>query len=102
MAKNTLYLTGIEKFGNAASDADRRWIKRAEAWSKAEDVFLKHYITNKKPASYIPSIVSTATSTGFWGVWMTVFENEQPVKEALIQAFVGTFSLCEITNIDRK
>ena len=101
-AQDTMLLTGLNRFGTAASYADRRWIKRAEAWSKANDTFLRFYINNNRPQDYIPSIVAAATSHGFWSVWIKVFFNEQAVKTALINAFNGTFANFETTDIDRN
>jgi uncharacterized protein (TIGR02646 family) len=94
----TLNLTGIERYGT--SDADRRWIKRAEAWGKAEDA-LEYYTNNNRPADYILSITNTATSTGFWSVWMKIFENEPPVITALKSSFPNSFINCDTTDINR-
>jgi hypothetical protein len=100
-ADRTLKLTGLNRYGKGvASDADRRWVKRSQAYGKAEDA-LRYFVNNNRPNDYILSITNTATSTGFWSVWMRVFENEQDVIIALIGAFLNTFENCELTNIDR-
>lgn len=100
IAENTFLLTGIGRYGTAASEADRRWIKRSQAYEKAEDAFL-YYINNGRPNDYILSITNTATATGFWSVWIKVFENELPVKTSLTQVFLGTFAQCETTDVNR-
>jgi len=100
-AERTLELTGLNRYGyGVASVADRRWVKRSQAHGKAE-VALTYFVNNNRPDDYILSITNTATSTGFWSVWMRVFENEQTVIIALINAFLNTFGNCETTNIDR-
>lgn len=99
-AQETLNLVGLERYGSAASGADRRWIKRNETWNKAE-VFLRYYENNGFPMNYIQSIVAAATSTGFWSVWMTVFEDHSIVQDELIFAFVGTYGRCLIHDINR-
>lgn len=100
-SQHTLNLTGLERYGNGvASVADRRWIKRSQAYGKAEDS-LNYYLNNGRPNDYILSITNTATSTGFWSVWMKVFENELPVIIALKNTFSNTFDDCDITNINR-
>jgi hypothetical protein len=35
-------------------------------------------------------IIDTATSTGFWSVWMSVFQDDNDMKKRLIEAFRGT------------
>jgi hypothetical protein len=100
-ANNTFLLTGIGRYGTAASFTDRRWIKRSQTYGMAEDS-LSYYISNGRPNDYILSITNNAIAIGFWSVWMKVFENEQPVKAALTQAFLGTFALCETTDVSRQ
>ncbi len=100
-AENTFLLTGIGRYGTSATEADRRWIKRGQAFGKAEDSLL-YYINKGRPNDYILSITNTATATGFGSVWTKIFENEQPVKAALVQAFSGTFPQCETTDINRQ
>ena len=99
-AARTFDLTGLGRFGSNASVADRRWIKRSEAWGKAEDA-LDYYVTHGHPHDFIQIITNTATSTGFWSVWMAVFRSHAEVRDALILAYLGTFSGCQTTDIDR-
>lgn len=99
-AQNTLALIGLDRYGNKASLKDRRWVKRSQAYGKAENQ-LNHYRGNNKSNDYIPHIIDLATSTGFWSVWMNVFENEPPVISALKNAFPNTVPNCETLAIDR-
>jgi HNH endonuclease len=98
ISQRTLNLTGIERFGT--SDADRRWIKRAETWGKAEGA-LDYYTNNNRPVEFILQITNMATSTGFFSVWMKIFENEPPVITALKNSFPNSFTNCDTTNINR-
>ena len=100
-AQRTLELTGLDRYGqNVTSEADRRWIKRSEAYGKAENA-LKLYEINNRSLDNIQSIIDTATSTGFWSVWIKVFENEQNVIIALVNAFLNTYPNYETNDINR-
>lgn len=100
-AQRTIELTGLDRYGqNIASEADRRWIKRSEAYGKAENA-LNFYANNNRPNDYIQTITDLATSTGFWSVWMRVFQNEPDVITELINAFPNTFPNCEMTSVYR-
>lgn len=99
-ALRTFNLTGLWRFGSAATDADRRYIKRSQAWGKAS-VALAYFETHGNPDDFIQIITNSALSTGFWSVWMKVFEAHVVVQNALIYAFPGTFTDCNIKNIKR-
>lgn len=98
--QRTLELTGLNLYGTTTSSADRRWIKRSQAYGKAEDAF-DYYVNHNRPADFIPIIRNTALSTGFWSVWITVFLNEFQVIMALKNAFPNTFEYYDITDINR-
>ncbi|WP_459211523.1 HNH endonuclease [Aquimarina rhabdastrellae] len=101
IAQKTLELTGLNRYGEAlTSDADRRWIKRSEAYGKAENA-LSFYTCNNRPNGYIQTITDLATSTGFWSVWIKIFENEIEVVDALTNSFKGTFNKFDNTDITR-
>ena len=100
-AQRTLELTGLDRYGpSGTSNADRRWVKRSEAYGKAKDS-LNFYTNYNRPNDYVLTITNLATSTGFWSVWIKIFESEQVVATALINAFLNTYQDCEINNIDR-
>lgn len=100
-AQRTLELTGLGRYGqNVTSEADRRWVKRSEAYGKAENA-LKLYEINNRSLDNIQSITDTATSTGFWSVWIKVFESEQNVIIALVNAFLNTYPNYETNDINR-
>jgi hypothetical protein len=99
-ANNTLMLAGLDRYGSSASNGDRRWRKRIETWGKAER-HLKYFEAKGNPADYIPAIVDNATSIGFWSVWIEVFKNHHNVREAINDAFPGTFADYLFTDINR-
>lgn len=49
----------------------------------------------------VPDIVDCATTSGYWLVWVEVFDRHLDVKNALITSFTGTYPYCFTTNIDR-
>ena len=82
----TIKMVGLDK--TPASDpkaSDLRWKKRLEAWN----------IANRYRDSHnSESIIDLAQAHGFWSVWMSVFQDNNAVKERLIQAFSGTAQDC--------
>lgn len=99
-AEATLKLTGLQLYGSLTTDADRRWIKRSQAWGKAEYCLL-FYENYGLQVDFIQCILDTATSTGFLSVWMTVFTNHPAIQTILIKVYAGTFEHCRTTNIQR-
>ncbi|MEI6705739.1 MAG: hypothetical protein WCK96_01245 [Methylococcales bacterium] len=94
IAQNTLELTGLDREPShpKLTVKDRRWIKRNEAWAKAEQAKQR---LNQQPIDLMrEQIIDTATSTGFWSVWMTVFQDNIDMRQRLINAFTGTSRAC--------
>lgn len=94
IAYETLGLTGLDREPShpLLTKKDRRWIKRNEAWTKAETA--KSNLDQQPTDLMCQQIVDTATSTGFWSVWMTVFQDDTEMRSCLIEAFQGTCSNC--------
>jgi uncharacterized protein (TIGR02646 family) len=91
-AQNLLDLVGLQKYVDTPQDRDRRWKNRFNEFQHAKDV-LKLYLSasNKGAESeFIPLLVSRATESGFFSVWMTVFNEFPQIKRALIKGFKGT------------
>lgn len=90
VAERTLKLTGLDRApGNPLlTKRDRRWKKRLTAWGKA--LRAQHLLKTTDHASMRESIVNTATSTGFWSVWMTVFQQDADMRNRFIDHFSGT------------
>ncbi len=94
ISRNTLELTGLDRepLHPLLTKKDRRWEKRHEAWAKAERANVN---LGAQPTDAMrDQIIDTATSTGFWSVWMTVFQNDSDMRRRLIQAFTGTSADC--------
>jgi hypothetical protein len=94
-ARRALRLTGLDREpGNPDySDRDTRWAKRREAWGKALHALDR---LKKCPHQHMrEQIVDTATSTGFFSVWMTVFEGDIDMRRWFIDAFQGTSGIGE-------
>ncbi|MGR9014302.1 MAG: HNH endonuclease [Gammaproteobacteria bacterium] len=94
LSHNTLELTGLDREPShpLLTKKDRRWEKRNEAWHKAERA--KFNLSRQATDSMRDQIIDTATSTGFWSVWMTVFKDYADMRRRLIEAFQGTCSVC--------
>lgn len=94
IAQNTLELTGLNREPTHAklTDKDRRWIKRNEAWSKAELAIKR--LNQQSTDLMREQIIDSATSTGFWSIWMTVFADDIEMRGRLIDAFRGTSKNC--------
>ena len=94
IAQNSLELTGLdrERGHPKFSKKDRRCEKRNEAWSKAERA--KFNLSRQSTDLMREQIIDTATSTGFWSVWMTVFADDKDMSQHFITAFTGTSPAC--------
>lgn len=94
IALNTLELTGLDRepLHPLLTKKDRRWIKRKEAWGKAETA--RANLAQQPTDLMRCQITDTATSTGFWSVWMTVFQGNIDMRRRLIAAFQGTSQAC--------
>ena len=95
IAENTLALTGLDREPTHPRfniKTDERWHERLEAWSKAERA--RFNLSKQSTDSMREQIIDTATSTGFWSVWMTVFQDYTEMRHRLIEAFQGTCEEC--------
>lgn len=94
-ARRTLELTGLDRRPGRArepSDADHRWRKREEAWKKAQ--MARDVLRYARSEGVLSITVELAVATGFWSIWMTVFEDDPEVRARLIRAFPGTAADC--------
>lgn len=95
IAQNTLSLTGLDREPNHANfniKSDERWHERLIAWGKAERA-KQNWLRHSNDAM-LEQIIDTATSTGFWSVWMTVFHDTLNIRQRLIDSFSGTCTAC--------
>ena len=95
LAQRTLELTGLDREPGhpKLSDRDRRWEKRREAWGKALRALDR--LQKESTVSMREQIVETATSTGFFSVWMAVFAADADMRKRFISAFPGTSGIGE-------
>ena len=92
-ARKTIELTGLNKDPkNDPARSDRRWLNRDKAWENAERA-LRNLQRNDTPEMR-EQIVDTATSRGFFSVWMTVFREDSDMLLRFIDAFPGTSRFC--------
>jgi uncharacterized protein (TIGR02646 family) len=97
---NTISLVGLD-IGKDHPDRkpqDDRFAERLEVLNLAK-LKLTQFERNKQEIS---DIVGLAKLTGFWSVWMNVFENHINLKNELIKAFNGTQPDCLTTDINRQ
>ena len=101
-AQNTLsiFKLDLEPRYHGDGSLDRRLRQRIETWRKAQDA--KSDLIQYPSAGMCRSIVDTATSSGFWSVWMTVFADEPEMRQRFIEAFPGTCTSCFNANTEPK
>lgn len=98
-SSNTISLVGLDIGENHTNrkPQDDRFSERRETLNLAKRKLAQ--FEQKKQDVY--DIVEMAKHSGFWSLWMEVFNNHQDVKSELIKAFKGTQPDCLTTNIDR-
>lgn len=79
-AKATIGLYGLDKSVTAQGNSDDRLKDRLEAYKQAID----RYIEYSNGQATVPAIVDNARNTGFFTVWLKVFDTVPLVKSALI------------------
>lgn len=92
-AQRTIELTGLDKMPILGSKAsDWRWQNRRVAWEKAQRA--RGHLQQHDTPQMREQIVDTAMASGFWSVWMTVFESDSDILQRFIQRFPGTCTDC--------
>ncbi|MCG8459643.1 MAG: HNH endonuclease, partial [Holophagales bacterium] len=94
-AEATLKLTGLDKPIDEAFDENGMLIaldrvaQRMEIWAQAEEALalLAAQPTNEALKQIVAAL---AKATGFFSVWMTVFEQDPDTRQRLIDVFPGT------------
>ena len=96
LALATLTLVGLQQPGTAAVDANGRLIafdrikQRLEAWLTAK--YARDELLALRPGDAVvaEALVRLALATGFFSVWMEVFQADPGIRNRLIDAFAGT------------
>ncbi|CAH1215780.1 hypothetical protein PAECIP111893_04027 [Paenibacillus plantiphilus] len=97
MAINTIKLTGLDRVPSSdplinPEAKDRRWRERRTAYDMAERA--KRRLATCNTNEMREQIVESATATGFFSVWMSVFKDDVNIMTRFIGAFPGTSSCC--------
>ena len=98
MAKRTLTLTGLDKAIREVFDSNGRLVaidrvaQRMDTWLIAQSS--KGDLQSNPNDELRRQIARTAKESGFFSIWMTVFEDEVAVRKLLIQEFSGTATDC--------
>jgi uncharacterized protein (TIGR02646 family) len=91
-ASATIGLLGLDRFpGNAGREpttADQRWLRRQQAWAKAEKC--RDTLSAQDTPEVRDLIVDVATGRGEFSIWWTVFINDADMRRRLREGFVGT------------
>jgi len=81
-ANATIDLYGLDKTVTAQGNSDDRLLERLEAYKQAIDRLIEY--TGVPQLATVPAIVANAKNTGFFSVWLKVFDSVPVVKAALI------------------
>jgi uncharacterized protein (TIGR02646 family) len=90
----TLALVGLDRYpgnpGKAPTSADQRWLRRQQAWEKAEHC--RDILAALDTPEVRELIVDVATGRGEFSIWWTVFAHDVDIRRRLREAFQGTDS----------
>lgn len=95
MAANTLKLVGLDRRAADATDANGRLValdrvkQRMEAWVMAESA-RDDVVQNPGNEAVRRLTAVLAVQSGFFSIWMKVFENDVDMRNRLIDSFAGT------------
>jgi len=88
----TIQLTGLDRDpgnpGREPTTADQRWLRRQQAWEKAE--WCRETLATQNTVPVRELIVNVATGRGEFSVWWTVFAGDVDMRRRLRKAFLGT------------
>jgi uncharacterized protein (TIGR02646 family) len=91
-AQATISLIGLDCYpgnlGREPSSADQRWLRRQQAWEKAEHC--RDLLATCDTVEVRELIAGVATGRGEFSIWWTVFEQDVDIRRRLREAFVGT------------
>lgn len=81
-ANNLIELYGLRKESTSDGSADTRWIEKLKAYKMAIDRRLEY---QKGMNHSVKAIVDLAVQSGFFSIWLKVFEDIPLIRTALIQ-----------------
>jgi hypothetical protein len=95
ICKQTLKLTGLDKIPKPLMDENEKIValdrvtQRMQAWSSAQTA--QKLLAQTAQSNLIKDLViELALATGFFSIWMKVFENDLDIRTRLINAFPAT------------
>ena len=101
-AQATINLTGLDRDpgnpGRKPTSADQRWLRRQQAWEKAERY--RDILAEQDTEQVRELIVDVATSRGEFSIWWTVFAGDVDMRRRLRVAFTGTHGASFDSNED--
>jgi uncharacterized protein (TIGR02646 family) len=95
MASKILNVTGLDKKISMTLDENEKLValdrvsQRMQAWAIAEES-RADFLANPTIVALRRAVIRTATETGFFSIWMTVFATDPDIRNRLIDAFAGT------------
>lgn len=91
-AQATIALTGLDRYpgspAQAPTSADQRWLRRQQAWEKAERC--RDILASRDTPEVRELVVEVAAGRGEFSIWWTVFFHDVDIRRRLRQAFNGT------------
>lgn len=74
------------------TDRDKRYLEREEKWALAQ--LMRDRLKSMNNAAFRDTVVSLATQSGFFSIWIAAFEDDQDMRRRLVEAHVGTARDC--------
>lgn len=94
LALDTIELFGLNRHPGHPnfSPKDPRWHLRNTAWQRAQLALARWH---RNPSQDMEdAIIDQATDSGFFSIWMEVFQNETQIRQRLIDRFPNTAPSC--------
>lgn len=91
-AESLYQLVKLENIPRSPQDKDRRYARRSYARRCAEQcrTAWEKVMNSPEQEEYFNLMLELAKATGFFSVWMDVFQGDRRVRQGLIGAFKGT------------
>lgn len=91
-AENLYQMVKLENIPRSPQDKDRRYARRSYARRCAEQcrTAWEKVMNSGEREEYFNLMLELAKATGFFSVWMDVFQGDRIVRQGLIGAFKGT------------
>jgi uncharacterized protein (TIGR02646 family) len=74
------------------TDRDKRYVEREEKWKLAQ--LKRNALQRNDNAAFREVLIDLAKESGFFGIWMSAFHDDEDIRRRLVEAFVGTARDC--------